>query len=64
MSFFGSVKCFKYAILNYEYNLKNVQKYAIAGGNSEIIHILENRGVSFDNCFGVSSKFYRNDLCD
>ena len=64
MVFFGSVKCFKHAILTGEFSLKNIQKFAIAGGNSEIIHIMENQGVSFDFCFGVSAKYHRNELSD
>ena len=64
MAFFGSVKCFKHAILTGDFDLKDIQNYAIAGGNTEIIHIIENKGISFDNCFGFASKLYRNELCD
>ena len=64
MAFFGSVKCFKHAILTGDYDLDNIQKYAIAGGNSEIIHILESKDISFDICFEVSVKYHRHELCD
>jgi hypothetical protein len=41
-------------------------KYAIAGGNNEIVRILEQKkGISFDDCFAVGVlKYYRMDLCD
>ena len=64
MSFFGSVKCFKHAISTNAYDIKDTAKYAIAGGNNEIIRILEQNGVSFDGCFEVSVKYHRFELCD
>ena len=48
MAFFGSVKCFKHAILTSEFDLREIEKHAISGGNTEIIHILEDKGISFD----------------
>ena len=64
MAFFGSIKCFKVALMSSGYKLENVPKYAIAGGNSEIIHICEQKGEVFNNCFHVAFTFQRNDLCD
>ena len=51
MAFYGAVKCFKYAIVNDEYDFSGVEEYAVAGGNMEIIHILEQRNFSFEKCF-------------
>ena len=38
-AFFKSFKCFKYLLLNFNFNLNSIAKYAIKGGNTEIIHI-------------------------
>ena len=64
MAFYGAIKCFKYAIQNYEPDLYSIEEYAIAGGNKEIISILEQHDISFDGCFGVSIMFHRNELSD
>ena len=66
MAFFGSVKCFKYDISTGEFNSECIQKYAIVGGNSEIINILEKQGFSsFDFCFETAAKYFdRNIICD
>ena len=58
MAFYGAVKCFKHACLSNEYDFRDVQKYAVAGGNTEIIHILEQMDVSFEDCLDVSIKFH------
>ena len=41
MAFYGSVKCFKYACLQSEYDTRNIEPFAVAGGNLENVHILE-----------------------
>ena len=64
IAFYGAVKCFKHAYLTNEYDLSDVEEYAVAGGNLEIIHILEQRNVSFNNCLKISLKFHRNELSD
>ena len=64
MAFYGAIKCFKHAILTKEYDFSDVEKYAIAGGNMEIVHILEQKNLSFENCLEVSIKFHRNELSD
>ena len=60
----GSVKCFKQAMLTGDYDINYINKYAIAGGNSEIIHILEQNNVSFNNCLGASIMYHRDELSD
>ena len=54
----GSVQCFKYFMLNNVKFTENVCAYSIAGGNTEIIHILENnyeqQNFSKKNCFTMS----------
>ena len=60
MAFFGAIKCFKYAILNEAFSLKKAQNYAVAGGNIEIIYLLEEKNISFSYCLEVSVKFHRH----
>ena len=50
---FGSLKCFKFLLLQNEAQItKNCNAYALASGNSDIIHILEQKNHNFNtNCF-------------
>ena len=34
--------------MNDAFDLKNISMYAIAGGNNEIVRILEQKGISFE----------------
>jgi ankyrin repeat protein len=64
IAYFGSIKCFKQAVMNDDIDLTDISKYAVAGGSNEIIRILEQKGVSFDNCFEIGVKYHRMNLCD
>ena len=64
IAFYGAAKCFKHASLNKMCQLECTAEYAIAGGNLEIVHILEQMDVSFETCLEVSNKFHRNELSD
>ena len=64
MAFFGSIKCFRHAINTDAFSINNIAKYAVAGGNKEILHILEQKNISFDNCFEVSVKYHRYEVSD
>ena len=64
MAFFGSIKCFKHSISNGSYKFNNIEYYAVAGGNIEIIHILEQRNVSFECCLDASIKYHRLEISD
>ena len=59
---FGSVKCFKYLMLSGEEINKDVCKLAIAGGNIEIVHLCEQKGLSFEKCLNFSIYFHRFEL--
>lgn len=59
---FGSVKCFRHLIAVGGHDTKNLNKYAVAGGNTEIIHIIEQQGISFDDCFNVSLTWYQEEV--
>lgn len=63
MALYGARKCFKYALMN-KFPYKGSEKYAIAGGDFEIVHILEQHGCKFNDCFEVAIKYNRNELCD
>ena len=64
-AFYGSIKCFKYFVNNNTDIVEENCLFAIAGGNFEIIHILEQKGQQFDtNSFEIAIKFHRNDIGD
>ena len=60
----GSLKCFKYLLLNNSTVSQSTRKYAIAGGNKEIINILKDAGHDFNSCFEMSVKYHRYDISD
>ena len=60
--FFGSLKCFKYLLLNKCEVTKETLKYSIAGGNQEIINILKEKGHSFEECLETSVEYHRYEL--
>ena len=60
--FFGSLKCFKYLLLNKCEITEKTLKYSIAGGNQEIINILKEKGHSFEKCLETSVKYHRYEL--
>ena len=57
----GSIECFKYLILNDEES-QNIELYAAAGGNEDIINIVKNKGGSFAECIEVCIAYHRNNL--
>ena len=67
-AFYGSLACFKYLLLSdadlslNDYEGKTVIHYAIAGGNTEIIRILQQKTISFCGALQVAAKFHRNDV--
>ena len=60
----GAIKCFKYLILNDVSLDSSLVLFAVAGGNSEIIHILENKGLSFAKAINTSIAFHRYAITD
>ena len=67
-AFFGSIKIFKFILLSAQ-NESSIftdtsNQFAIAGGNPEIIHIMESKNVSFDNCFETAVQYHRYDISD
>ena len=59
---FGSVKCFRFLLINGEEIKAKTCEYAIIGGNYEIVHLCEQNGLKFEKCLNVSVQFHRFDL--
>ncbi|OHT07181.1 hypothetical protein TRFO_01317 [Tritrichomonas foetus] len=60
---FGSLQIFKYLLLNYASISDSSLKYAIIGGNYEIIHLLENHHYIFNKeCIEISIIFHQQEL--
>lgn len=62
----GAINCFKYLYINNatldRYNSIN---YAIEGGNSEIIHLIEQKGIEInESCILKAIEFHHNDILD
>ena len=63
-SFYGAIRSLKYLILN-EFKLEeNNCPFAVAGGNNEIIHILENQNFHFYSCSKICVIFHQNSIFD
>ena len=60
-AFFGSVKCFKFLIVNGS-SIKNTGVFAVAGGNLEIFYICVQNHSSFDRSYETAIEYHRNDI--
>ena len=60
--FYDSLNCFKLLKANGFIDGNVSRPTSIAGGNLEIIHILEQEGVDFDGCFGISIEYHHKDI--
>ncbi|EAY12533.1 hypothetical protein TVAG_139130 [Trichomonas vaginalis G3] len=60
----GSINCFKYLIMNFDGPLDDLAKFAVASGNLEIIRILSQKGVDFNNCFKIAIHSNHNEIAD
>ena len=61
---FGSIKCFKYLMMNQDNITDDTCVFAVAGGNSEIIHICEQKGLKFEKCLRCASTYHRFEIYD
>ena len=59
---FGSLKCFMYLLINQIEITDKTKRYAISGGNQQIIAILCQNGQSFDDYLETSIKYHRYEL--
>ena len=60
----GSLKCFKYLLMNRASITQDIICCSIAGGNTEIIIALEKNGKQFDYCLKSGVMFHQNEICD
>ena len=67
-AFKSSIKCFKFLLLNgadpneVANNDFSIIHFAIAGGNYEIIRILEQKQINFDGSLQIACYFYQNEI--
>lgn len=59
---FGSVKCFKYFMINEDNIYEDICKFAISGGNNEIIHLCEQKGLQFEDCLSIASMYHHFEI--
>ena len=59
---FGSIKCFKYLMMNGDEINEDTCKFAVAGGNIEIIHLCEQKGLQFEDCLFISTLYHRFEI--
>lgn len=60
----GSIKCFKFLMMNGTLKSANINKYAVEGGNLEIIHILSQNGYDFRHALQSAIAFHQQDIAD
>ncbi|OHT11364.1 ankyrin repeat domain 18,19 [Tritrichomonas foetus] len=62
-AFLGSIQVFKYLLMHNAKIDNYILHYSIAGGNTEIIHLLESKKIKLNNkCIKIAIKFHRNEL--
>jgi hypothetical protein len=62
--FFASIRCFKFFLLNGALLRPRIAMFAIAGGNTEILRILEDRHISFTLYLPIASLFHRQNVLE
>ena len=63
-SFYGSHECFKFLKMNgFKYD-EDIKEMSICGGDLEIIHELEQNGISFDYCFEYSIMYQHHTITE
>ena len=63
-AYYGAVNCFKFAVVNKQQPSSNTETMAIIGGNNEIIHILEQNNIEFNEQFLNSLQYFHFDIAD
>ena len=62
-AFSGSLKVFKYIVINYGITLgDDLLTYAIIGGNEEILEIISGNDISFKGHAKTAMKYHRNEI--
>ena len=60
----GSVKCFKYLLLNGACVSDKTADYAVEGGSLEIVEMCYQEGCDFSNSLKIAIKAHRNDIAE
>ena len=63
-AYFGSLKCLKYFMLNDINFTSNTKYFATAGGNPNLINLLESRDIDFKDTLNISIEFNHYDITD
>ena len=58
----GSIKCFKYFLVNNLPFQEFIQESCVKGGNEEILEIIYTRDLSFDKCLQTAVVYHRNEI--
>lgn len=67
-AYFGSVKCFKYLLLNHadvnkrDNDSHSLAQFAVAGGNVEIVRLVEQSGCNFSDTVHIATHFYQSEI--
>ncbi|OHT13874.1 hypothetical protein TRFO_15899 [Tritrichomonas foetus] len=59
---FGSIKCFKFILMHLKSIPETTYKYAIIGGNAEIIRLLESESDRKSDLFKLTIKYHRDSI--
>ena len=60
-AFYGSIHCFRYLLLQ-QVNVSKCAKFAIIGGNTEIIRLVKQNEGDFSNLYHIAIKYHRYDI--
>ncbi|KAH0792903.1 cask-interacting protein (caskin) 1,2 [Histomonas meleagridis] len=60
-AFLGAIKCFKFLLMNGA-KVENAGKYAVAGGNNEIIRLCEQNNSTFRGAFEKAIEYNRKEI--
>ena len=69
-AFHGSLKCFKFLLLNgadleAEDNAgMTLAHFVVAGGNTELVRLIQQRKCDFSGCLQIATRFHRFDIFD
>ncbi|OHS96309.1 hypothetical protein TRFO_37525 [Tritrichomonas foetus] len=67
-AFFGAIKCFKFLLASganlnvMDQQNRQLQTFAIAGGNIEIVRLCQQNRVDFSNFVQTAAEFYQHDI--
>ncbi|OHT09620.1 hypothetical protein TRFO_21422 [Tritrichomonas foetus] len=64
-AYFGAIKCFKFLFMNQSHEFNDtIIEYAVAGGNFDIIHLIETKEEYTSEHLNIAIEFMHDDLLD